>query len=245
LGLWHWEVVVGLAAAGFLLADGAMALWRRTPARAVWRAPEAAHGGWVASLKTALVHVARLPGLKRLVILAAGVNLVVGVTLATSAALVTGLLGQSTGYYAALQTAGAVATIVILLAIAQRSVPLPWMGLFAFLVILAGGVLTAVSTHRWAYAAGFLLIVGFDKMFNIYIRSSRQKIIPADDYGKTVGVVVLLNNLTQPLAGLAVGLFSRHATTGAIILTMTLAMGLLGVAANRMRSTAVVTAAMP
>lgn len=231
LGLWRWELVVCITAIGFLLADAAMAVWRNST-QAVLLKPEATKGQWTKSFKTALAHVAFLPGLKRLVILAAGVNLIIGVTLASSAAMVTGLLGQSAGYYAGLQTAGAVVTVVILLAIAHVSVPLKWIGLLAFMLILLGGVLTAVSSNHWTYAVGFLLVVGFDKMFNIYIRSSRQKIIPAADYGKTIGVVVLLNNLTQPLAGLAIGLFSRYAITGEVILALTLAMGLLGLAAT-------------
>ncbi len=235
LGWARWEFVVCLAAIAFLLADGAMAIWR-VSSQAVLREPVAIKGQWAASFATALKHVVFLPGLKQLVILAAGVNLVIGVTLASSAAMVTGALGQSTGFYAGLQTAGAVVTIAILLVIAQVSVPLRWLGPLAFLLVFLGGILTAVSTNHWTYTVGFLLIVGFDKMFNIYIRSSRQKIIPVADYGKTIGIVVLLNNLTQPLAGLAIGVFSKHATSGQIILALTLLMGLLGGAAFMTRS---------
>ncbi len=43
-------------------------------------------------------------------------------------------------------------------------------------------------------------MIGFDKMFNVYIRSLRQKLIPPRDLGKTTGVIVMLNNLSQPLA---------------------------------------------
>ena len=54
----------------------------------------------------ALTHVLTLPGLSRLVLLAAAENLVIGTTLATSAAMVTGMFRQSGGFYAALQVAG-------------------------------------------------------------------------------------------------------------------------------------------
>ena len=81
-----------------------------------------------------------------------------------------------------------------------------------------------------------MLITGFDKMFNVYIRSARQKIIPTQDYGKTTGVVILLNNLTQPLAGLLVGVFSGRGQTGALIVALSLAMAAIG---------AVATIAMP
>lgn len=111
--------------------------------------------------------------------------------------------------------------------------PLNRMGALAFGLILVGGLVTALSPNPWTYAIGFLLVVGFDKMFNIYIRSSRQKVIPVKDYGKTIGVVVMLNNLTQPLAGLAIGLLDKHVSTGGIILILTCAMALMGVIAIR------------
>jgi hypothetical protein len=93
---------------------------------------------------------------------------------------------------------------------------------------VTGGLLTALSGSAWGYAMGYLLVIGFDKMFNIYLRSSRQRVIPAADYGKTTGVMTLLNNLTQPLAGLAVGAFATEWTAGKVILSLTLGMALLG-----------------
>jgi hypothetical protein len=93
-------------------------------------------------------------------------------------------------------------------------------------------VIAGVSSAPWGYAIGFLLIVGFDKMFNVYIRSARQKIIPPEDYGKTTGVVILLNNMTQPLAGLLVGVFSARAQTGWLIVILSMAMGCIGAAVS-------------
>ena len=75
---------------------------------------------------------------------------------------------------------------------------------------------------------GFVLITGFDKMFNVYIRSARQKIIPAKDLGKTTGVVSLLNNMTQPLAGLLVGLFAGGGQTGLLIVMHSPGTGAIG-----------------
>ena len=100
----------------------------------------------------------------------------------------------------------------------------------SFLAIFAGGLLAGLSPSVWGYVAGFLLIVGFDKMFSIYIRSVRQAIIPAKDYGKTLGVAIMLNNLTQPLAGLLVGLFSGNGRMSAVVVVISLGMGVLGLA---------------
>lgn len=226
---WHWEWVVVATAALFLAADGAMRVWCRASAVQLALPQPAQTRHWSQPYRTALTHVLRLPGLAPLIVLTSGVNLVLGVTLATSAAMVTGLLHQSAPTYALLQTAGAVATVVILLLIARKAMPLRTLGLLSYVCIFLGALLTAVSHSLWIYALGFLAVVGFDKMFSVYIRVHRQRVIPAADLGKTTGMVVLLNNLSQPLAGLLVGLFAgRQADTGSVILALTLSMGLLG-----------------
>jgi hypothetical protein len=229
---WPWVVVV--TAVLFVMADATLALWRRGSAVQFITPQDAGHTGWVlpiaTSILSALKLVWQLPGLKALIVLAAGVNLVIGVTLATSAAMVTGLLHQSDQSYALLQTAGAVATVVILLLIARTALPLKTMGTLSFISILIGGLVTAFSQSMAIYALGFLLVTGFDKMFSVFIRSRRQKIIPPGDLGKTTGVIVLLNNLTQPLAGLVVGVFAAQAEVSEVILALTLGMGLLGIA---------------
>lgn len=64
LGWWPWEAVVAVTALGFLLADGAMALWRATTPAALPQ-PAATQGQWLQSFRTALAHVLFLPGLRR------------------------------------------------------------------------------------------------------------------------------------------------------------------------------------
>ena len=231
LGWWRWEFVVGATGALFLLADAAFVLWQRV-SRFEAAAAEPVQGHLTQPLRTALRHILYLPGLKKVILLAAAENLVIGVTLATSAAMVTGLHHQSGRYYAVLQTIGAIATVLILLTIARASFSRRTLGLLAFLAICLGGLIAGASPAAWGYAVGFVLITGFDKMFNVYIRSARQKIIPAKDYGKTTGVIILLNNLTQPLAGLLVGVFSGRGQTAALIVALSITMGTIGAAAS-------------
>ncbi len=206
LALWPWQGVVACSAALFLLADGCLLWWQRR-STALLPAPQFDPAErWWQPLRTALAHIWRLPGFRGMVLVTAAVNLVLGVTLATAAAMVTGLLQQSTAAYATLQTAAALATVLVLALVAH----LHWrghsMGVLSFAGVLAGGVLTALGGSYGVYALGFLLVISFDKMFSVYIRAWRQRIIPPADFGKTSGMVILLNNLTQPLAGLAVGL---------------------------------------
>lgn len=221
----NWQTVVVVAAVMFVVAEFSMMIWRKsnqTPIAATDDNPS-----WVAPFKTAFGHLVYLPGLKRVIGLTASVNLVFGITLATSAAMVTGLHGQSEEHYALLQTIGAVFTIIVLMMAGASRMSVGMIGLVSFSGVFLGGVMTALSPDYWLYMIGFAVVLGFDGMFNIYIRTIRQKIIPARDYGKTTGVIILFNNMTQPIAGLLVGLTASLEQTSWLILALALVM-LLG-----------------
>ncbi|SCW52580.1 MULTISPECIES: MFS transporter [unclassified Pseudomonas] len=224
---WHWVV---LAIAGlFLLADLAMLYWQRTSSVTL-ETFEQHHDLWLNPLRIAFGHIRNLAELKKVISLAVGVNLIIGVTLATSAAMVIGQYSAGKDYYAGVQAAGAVTTIVILFFLARVTLPLKLLGALSYTLIAAGAFITAFSPHAWGYVIGFLLVVGFDKMFNVYMRSIRQQVIPPQDFGKTVGVITLLNNLSQPLAGLLVAVLAAPIGTQQVILLLAFATSLIGIA---------------
>ncbi len=224
---WHW-VVLGIAGL-FVLADLAMWAWQRS--NTVTLAHHAQHRDiWVQPLRIAFGHIQQLAGLKRLIALTVGVNLIIGVTLATSAAMIIGLYAADKDAYALLQAAGALVTIAILFYLARSALPLKLLGGLSYVLIAVGALITALSPTLWAYTLGFLLVIGFDKMYSVYMRSVRQKVIPVQDFGKTVGVITLLNNLPQPLAGLAVALLASPLGTQTVILLLTAITALIGVA---------------
>ncbi|WP_085610638.1 MULTISPECIES: MFS transporter [unclassified Pseudomonas] len=225
---WHWVVlwVAGL----FLLADLSMRVWQRF-SRITLEVFEQHQDIWLQPLRIAFRHIRERAELKKIITLAVGVNLIVGVTLATSAAMVLGQYSAGKDDYAMLQAAGAVTTIVILFFLARVVLPLRVLGGVACSMLAAGAFISALSPNLAGYVLGFLLIVGFDKMFNVYMRSIRQRVIPPQDFGKTVGVVTLLNNLSQPLAGLLVALLVAPLGTQRVILILAVLATLLGVAA--------------
>ncbi|MDP9711034.1 UNVERIFIED_ORG: MFS family permease [Pseudomonas fluorescens] len=225
---WHWVVlwVAGL----FLLADLSMRVWQRF-SRITLEVFEQHQDIWLQPLRIAFRHIRERAELKKIITLAVGVNLIVGVTLATSAAMVLGQYSAGKDDYAMLQAAGAVTTIVILFFLARVVLPLRVLGGVACSMLAAGAFISALSPNLAGYVLGFLLIVGFDKMFNVYMRSIRQRVIPPQDFGKTVGVVTLLNNLSQPLAGLLVALLAAPLGTQRVILILAVLATLLGVAA--------------
>ncbi|MFL1417194.1 MFS transporter [Pseudomonas fildesensis] len=224
---WHW-VVLGVAGL-FVLADLAMLIWQRNTSANLER-HEQHRDIWLQPLRIAFRHIGNLVELKRIITLAVGVNLIIGVTLATSAALVTGQFAAGKDAYAVLQAAGAGVTIVILFYLARATLPLRAMGGLSYSMIALGALIMAISPGLWAYTIGFLLVTGFDKMFNVYLRSTRQRVIPVKDFGKTVGVITLLNNLAQPLAGLLIAVLAAPLGTQTVILLLAGITALIGVA---------------
>ncbi|MEW5712072.1 MFS transporter [Pseudomonas sp. SB113] len=223
---WHW-VVLGIAGL-FVLADLAMLAWQRKTTASL-ETHQQHRDIWLQPLRIAFGHIHNLADLKRIITLAVGVNLIIGVTLATSAAMVTGLYAANKDTYALLQAAGAAVTIAILFYLARATLPLKVLGGLSYSMIGAGALIMAVSPNLWAYTLGFLLVTGFDKMFNVYLRSTRQRVIPVQDFGKTVGVITLLNNLAQPLAGLLIALLAALGMQ-TVILLLTGITALIGVA---------------
>lgn len=224
---WHW-VVLGSAGI-FLLADLAMIAWQRWSR---FKAPALqGHTGMVQSVGIALGHIRTQPQLMKIITLAIGVNLIVGVTLATSAVLVIGEHSAGKDAYATLQVAGAVITIAILFFLARVTLPIWLLGCVAYLMIAGGAFISVWSPGLAVYVASFLLIVGFDKMFNVYMRNVRQRVIPAADFGKTVGVITLLNNLSQPLAGILVAVLVAPLGVRGVILLLAVLTVLLGATA--------------
>ena len=228
LEIWAWHWVVMAVAGLFVLADLAMLFWQRNT-RVNLPTFEQHQDLWLQPLRIAFRHIRQLAELQKIIVLAVGVNLLIGVTLATSAAMVIGQYAAGKQTYAGLQAAGALTTIAILFYLARSTLSLKVLGSLSYSMIACGALITALSPNIWAYALGFLLITGFDKMFNIYFRSVRQKVIPPQDFGKTVGVVSLLNNLSQPLAGLLIALLAGPLGTQTVILWLTGSTALIGV----------------
>ncbi|WP_193039916.1 MULTISPECIES: MFS transporter [unclassified Pseudomonas] len=227
LEVWAWHWVVLWIAGLFLLADMSMLAWQRL-GRMTLEVFEQHQDIWLQPLRIAFGHIRSLAELKKIIILAVGVNLIVGVTLATSAAMVIGQYSAGKDSYAGLQAAGAVTTIVILFLLARVVLPLRVLGGVGYSMIATGAFISALSPSLLGYVLGFLLIAGFDKMFNVYIRTIRQQVIPPQDFGKTVGVITLLNNMSQPLAGLLVALLAAPLGTQTVILILAVLTTILG-----------------
>ncbi|MEH6446463.1 MAG: MFS transporter [Oceanospirillaceae bacterium] len=157
------------------------------------------------------------------------INLIYGAALATGAAFVAGKFQLPATAYGFLQMMGAITSVVVLsltAALAER-LRLKIIGIFSFFSICSGGIVYSLSESYSIFVIGFMIILGFDGMFNVYIRTIRQAVIPAVDYGKATGMIIFFNSLTKPMAGLLIAAFSNWLSAqwvilALVILTMTL-----------------------
>jgi len=224
----EWEAVVVVIALGFALSDVAVWCWQRR-VRPKLPVPQSNSANGYRALLIAGRHLRANPALPASIGLAMAVNLLLGTLLATAPAVVTGLQGHGEIYYGVLQAVGALATVWVLLFTARSLIPADRLGLVAYAVMALGGLMVSMTAMSWLYALGFLLVVGFDKMFSVSIRSLRRRVIPPKDFGKTTGLVVMLNNLSQPLGGLIVSATAGFLATGSILLAVALVMLVTGV----------------
>ncbi|WIX33269.1 MFS transporter [Salinicola sp. JS01] len=135
-------------------------------------------------------------------------NLMLGIALASSAVVVTGALGLPDFYYGFLQSIGALATIIILMFIGLSSINPHWFGFVGFVFMVCGFTLTGLIGNAFIYFFGFVVLIGFDKMFSVFVRYTRQQVVERKDLGKASGFIVLFNNISQPIGGLIFGFVS-------------------------------------
>jgi MFS transporter len=188
----------------------------------VWGLPEL--GGDLAVKRRDGIEVAKLlrwisvgvrrvmgePILRDIVAITIVINLLFGLILAVTPAFVVDTLQLPSSYVGVLYTAGGLASIVVLAAT-------PWLiRVFGLLRVGAASALVACAAIGVAglpvgSAAFTALTTAFlvtESVFTVFIRTVRAHIVPAAEFGVTVSVIVLLNFLSMPVAGLLVAAFS-------------------------------------
>ena len=159
-----------------------------------------------ANLSVGQSYLFKSKPLQRIVLSTFLLNLIYGTLLAIGAPAVIGYFEKDAASFASLQTAGALASILVLVMIVRlsdRTTPTQ-LGIIAFICVSLGGFIAGFATHFEVFVVGGMFILGFDGMFNVYIRTRRMEIIPRQDYSKVMGLLMIVNNVSKPLSGLIV-----------------------------------------
>ncbi|MBY0346237.1 MAG: MFS transporter, partial [Neisseriaceae bacterium] len=227
LTLMTWTWLVWLIATLFLFADACVNFWQKKGGGLTFT-PIKNEEAWWTPFQQAMKHIWYLPNLKGLIALASVINFIYGFSKASSAAIVTGLQGLSPQSYSDFLALTASGTIFILLINTRMRVSTRHLLIGSYGFIMLGSFLLGKMSLHWLYALGYFLIMGFDSLFSVSIRAYRRKIIPAADFGKTTGLIVMLNNLSQPLAGMMIAVFGARFSLSQLATVLPLLMLLVG-----------------
>jgi MFS family permease len=162
----------------------------------------------------------QLPGILGLVGLTMTVNLMVGVGMATSAATTVGVFRQPDEYYGALSTGAGIVgilTFVVVPRLAKRLNPFAAL-MTSYSLILLGGIGVGLANTFAQYAVSYAVLLGTVGFFNVVIRTERVRRIPREHFAKTLGIIILLHQLSLPAAGLLVTLFTTSFSPQSIAL---------------------------
>ncbi len=170
-------------------------------------------------VKTDFIHawgiiVAR-PNLVLLIVLSVSINLIIGTAIATAAMLSTGYFNISSVEFGFQQSFAGAVTLVVLIGLPFiiNKVSVFTLGMLAYSVICMGAIFIGVSNEYWIYALCYALILASGDVFNVYIRTERALVIPKEHLGKTIGLIVFLNQLTLPIAGIIVSTSATESGT--------------------------------
>jgi hypothetical protein len=164
------------------------------------------------------------PNLLILTILSILVNLIIGMALATGAALTTGTFHKPDSYFGILNTAAGLLGVTSFLLVPKltKRFSVFNLGVAAYSATLCGGMLIGFAHNFYLFVLGYGLVCGSSGLFNVYIRTERVQWIPAQDLGKTVGLIVLLNQLSLPVAGMLIALGSSRLGTQPLFIVSSL-----------------------
>ena len=168
--------------------------------------------------------------LQKLVILAALTNLMIGTTLASSAAIVTGTFQQSDYKFGFLNTGSGLLSLFSFLLVPwfMRRYGLITVARYSYFTMICGTALMAFAPNYIVYALGFAVLLGFCGVFNVCMRTERGTIVPKEHLGKTVALTVLLNQAVIPLSGLLVSKFAPIYGAQNVLLAAGICAGLCG-----------------
>ncbi|MFE9426687.1 MFS transporter [Kitasatospora sp. NPDC006697] len=151
-----------------------------------------------------------LPAIIGLAGLTMTVNLMVGVGMSTSAAITSGTFHKSDRYFGVLTTAAGVVGILtsfVVPKLAKRLNPMAALAI-SYGMICLGGIGISQSANFPEFAVSYSLLIGSIGFFNVFIRMERVKRIPREHFAKTIAIIILLNQISLPVAGLLVTVFA-------------------------------------
>ncbi len=153
------------------------------------------------------------PVLRPVVLLACGLNYMLGLINGAAAQIAGHRYGASTSALGYIYSAASIASIVVLAA-APRLIRALGLWRFGVAAALASPVLCALivgSPDLALFAVGLGGFMAVDSLYSVYMRTSRVERVPTSVYGSTVAAFGLVVIVPMPVAGLTLSLIGHHA----------------------------------
>ena len=208
--------VFGLSFLGMLLMGSALNVQISNPKRRIWQ-----------DIRQGAEILLDHPNLLVLTTLSFLINLIIGIALATGAALTNGTFHKPDSYFGILNTTAGLLAVVSFLLIPKliKYFSVFRLGIAAYLTVVCGGILVGVANNFNLFVIGYALACGSSGVFNVYIRTERVQWIPSQHLGKTIGLIVLLNQLSLPTAGILIAASSGWIGTQSLFILASLIAG--------------------
>lgn len=226
---WLLAVAAGVFVAS---ASSILALRERAPVTALSRKDGPQSESILRSVRHGFVLVLTMPRILALCGISMSLNLLMGVVLATNPAVAKTVLHASDQEYALISTAGGLAGAALMFSLPllmRKLTPTALAGL-AFTLLCGAGALLGLFHNFGLFIVGFACLSCAIGVANVYVRLERAKAIAPEVFGRAIGVIILLNRLGMPLAGMLVALGSSLLPPQTLVLTVASATLLLSFA---------------
>ncbi|ABE56746.1 major facilitator superfamily MFS_1 [Shewanella denitrificans OS217] len=162
-------------------------------------------------LRLASNLIYRQPKLKRLTCESMTINLLLGVMLGLASIIAISKFNVTDQTFSLLQLALGAASVVALSFSSQVFSRFDGMKVFlcSIWLVFGGCLIAAIASEFWVFTLGYSVMIAALAFFNVYMRAERVKLIPADDRGKVIGIMVMFNQLPLPIAGVLIAVFSE------------------------------------
>ena len=155
-------------------------------------------------LKVGLKTLISIRKLVLMVLLTNILNFMQGISLIITPAMTTKIFGMPDSY---LGLVYGVSGIFGIIAVSFTFWLANWfeissIGITAFVLSCAAFLCVGIAPSFLIYVTATTVLMAMESVFTVYIRTERARLIPVQQFGSTIGIIVLLNFVPLPFAGL-------------------------------------------
>ncbi|MFJ3937649.1 MFS transporter [Streptomyces parvus] len=158
------------------------------------------------------------------------INLAFATALSVNVAVITGVFGAPESSFALLNMLVGVTGLVNLLIVPRLldRFDVKSLGVFGFVVLTAALLGLALAPTYGVYATAYVAALMGVAYFNVFNRTQRVRVIPADHLGKVMGPFYLLNTLSYPVGGLLIAVAGTSVGPQRLVGVLAVVLGLYG-----------------